>query len=168
VWKGPILDQHMHLDRENRFLKAISDFVQSGGTGIMLVHKPGFSGALPTDIDGYRFAYSETLGMANEVRDTHGVDVGVVLGPHPVAWEHQIEPLGLERSTELHIEAVGLALDHIEAGGQLPWRGRPPPLSRRRDDLDSRQRSATRDHVDGIRRWRGDTVACRGQRGEDM
>ena len=115
VWKGPIIDQHMHLDRENRFLEAISDFVQSGGTGIMLVHKPGFSGTLPTDIDGYRTAYSETLGMADEVRTTHGIDVGVVLGPHPVAWEHQIEPLGLERSTELHIEAVGLALDHIEA-----------------------------------------------------
>ena len=116
IWKGPILDQHMHLDREHRFLGAISDFVRSGGTGIMLVHKPMFSQALPTDIDGYRSAYSDTLSMADEVRATHGIDVGVVLGPHPVSWEHQIEPLGLERSTELHLEAVGLALDHIEAG----------------------------------------------------
>ena len=116
VWKGPILDQHMHLDRKNRFLEAISDFARSGGTGIMLVHKPGFSKSLPTDIDGYRSAYSETLEMADEVRATHSIDVGVVLGPHPVAWEHQIETLGLERSTELHLEAVGLALDYIEAG----------------------------------------------------
>ena len=115
-WTGPILDQHIHLDRSNRFLDAVAEFVGAGGTGIMLVHKPSFSSALPTDLDGYRAAYSETLGMAEEVRAAFGIGVGVVLGPHPVAWEHQIESLGLERATELHLEAVGLALDHIDAG----------------------------------------------------
>ena len=84
----------------------------------MLVHKPGFSSGLPIDLDGYRVAYSETLSMAEEARAS-GVNVGVVLGPHPVAWEHQIEPLGLARATELHLEAVGLALDHIEAGNAV-------------------------------------------------
>ncbi len=115
-WTGPILDQHIHLDRSNRFLDAIAEFVGAGGTGIMLVHKPGFSSDLPVDLDGYRAAYSETLGMAGEVRAAFGIGVGVVLGPHPVAWEHQIETLGLARATELHLEAVGLALDHIDAG----------------------------------------------------
>ena len=115
-WTGPILDQHIHLDRSNRFLDAVAEFVGAGGTGIMLVHKPSFSSALPTDLDGYRAAYSETLEMAEEARAAFGIGVGVVLGPHPVAWEHQTEPLGLERATELHLEAVGLALDHIDAG----------------------------------------------------
>ncbi len=115
-WTGPILDQHIHLDRSNRFLDAVAEFVGAGGTGIMLVHKPSFSSALPTDLDGYRAAYSETLEMAEETRAAFGIGVGVVLGPHPVAWEHQPEPLGLERATELHLEAVGLALDHIDAG----------------------------------------------------
>lgn len=116
-WTGPILDQHLHLDRSNRFLDAIAEFTRVGGTGIMLVHKPAFSAAaLPTDLDGYRAAYTNTLSMADEVRAEFGIDVGVVLGPHPVVWAHQIEPLGLERSSELHLEAVGLALEHIEAG----------------------------------------------------
>ena len=115
-WTGPILDQHIHLDRSNKFLDAVTEFVGAGGTGIMLVHKPGFSSALPADLDGYQAAYSDTLGMAEEVRAAFGIGVGVVLGPHPVAWEHQIEPLGLKRATELHLEAVGLALDHIDAG----------------------------------------------------
>ena len=115
-WTGPILDQHIHLDRSNRFLDAVAEFVGAGGTGIMLVHKPSFSSALPTDLDGYRAAYSDTLGMAEEVRAAFGIGVGTVLGPHPVAWEHQTESLGLERATELHLEAVGLALDHIDAG----------------------------------------------------
>ncbi len=115
-WTGPILDQHMHLDRSNRFLEAVSEFTLAGGTGIMLVHKPNFSSDLPTDLDGYRAAYSGTLSMAEEVRAAYGIEVGVVLGPHPVVWEHQIVPLGLKRATELHLEAVSLALDHIEAG----------------------------------------------------
>ena len=115
-WTGPILDQHIHLDRSNRFLDAVAEFVGAGGTGIMLVHKPSFSSALPTDLDSYRAAYSETLEMAEEARAAFGIGVGVVLGPHPVAWEHQTEPLGLERATERHLEAVGRALDHIDAG----------------------------------------------------
>ena len=48
-WKGPILDQHMHLDRNNRYLSAVSEFVNSGGTAINLVHKPNFSD-LPSTI----------------------------------------------------------------------------------------------------------------------
>ena len=43
-WVGPVVDQHIHLDRSNRYLSAIDEFVRVGGTGIMLVHKPGFSG----------------------------------------------------------------------------------------------------------------------------
>ena len=82
----------------------------------MLVHKPGFSSSLPTDMAEYRTAYAETLSMAEEVRNSVGLEVGVVLGPHPVVWEHQIHQLGLKASTELHLESVGLALEHIEAG----------------------------------------------------
>ena len=118
-WTGPILDQHMHLDRAGRFLSAAEEFSRAGGTGIMLVHKPSFSTSLPTDLDGYREAYSETLSMADEVRRVTGLEVGVVLGPHPVVWEHQIEPLGLSASTELHLEAVSLALDYIEEGNAI-------------------------------------------------
>ena len=67
-WIGPIIDQHMHLDRSNRFLDAISDFVYAGGTGVMLVHKPSFSRKLPQNLDGYRDAYLDTISMADEIR----------------------------------------------------------------------------------------------------
>ena len=115
-WTGPIVDQHIHLDRSGHFLSAAEEFSLAGGTGMMLVHKPAIRGNLPTDLDGYRSAYADTLSMAEEVRSSVGLEVGVVLGPHPVVWERQIESLGHEKSTELHLEAVGLALEHIEAG----------------------------------------------------
>ncbi len=115
-WAGPIFDQHMHLDRTNLFLNAVADFSKFGGTGIMLVHKPSFSQSLPTNLEGYRNAYSDTISMADEVRREFGLEVGVVLGPHPVAWEKQIPELGIEKSTELHLEAVSLALEYIDSG----------------------------------------------------
>ena len=115
-WVGPIVDQHMHLDRTNLFLDAVADFSSSGGTGIMLVHKPSFSHTLPVDLEGYREVYSDTVSMADEVRREFGLEVGVVLGPHPVAWEKQIPELGIEASSELHLEAVSLALEYIDSG----------------------------------------------------
>jgi len=115
-WVGPIVDQHMHLDRTNLFLDAVADFSSSGGTGIMLVHKPSFSHTLPIDLEGYREAYSDTISIADEVRTEFGLEVGVVLGPHPVAWEKQIPELGIEASSELHLEAVSLALEYIDSG----------------------------------------------------
>ena len=115
-WTGPVVDQHIHLDRSNRYLSAIEEFVRVGGTGIMLVHKPGFSGSLPIDREGYSEAYSETISMAEEIREKFAISVGVVLGPHPVAWERQISELGMDRASELHLESVDLALELIEQG----------------------------------------------------
>ena len=115
-WTGPVVDQHIHLDRSNRYLSAIEEFVRVGGTGIMLVHKPGFSGSLPIDREGYREVYSETISMAEEIREKFAISVGVVLGPHPVAWERQISELGMNRASELHLESVDLALELIEQG----------------------------------------------------
>ena len=82
----------------------------------MLVHKPEFSRSLPTDRQGYEKAYSETISMAEEIRRNFDLEVGVALGPHPVTWENQIANLGLKKSTELHLEAVSLALEHIDSG----------------------------------------------------
>ena len=42
-WHGEIMDQHIHLDRNNRYLDAINEFVKVGGTAINLVHKPDFN-----------------------------------------------------------------------------------------------------------------------------
>ena len=54
--------------------------------------------------------------MAEEIREKFAISVGVVLGPHPVAWERQISELGMDRASELHLESVDLALELIEQG----------------------------------------------------
>lgn len=115
LWHGEIMDQHIHLDRKNRYLDAINEFVKVGGTAINLVHKPDFNN-LPRKIEDYKIAYLNTIEMSNEVRNTFDIDVVVTLGPHPVSWERQIKSMGYEKSTDLHLGAVDLALEYISDG----------------------------------------------------
>ena len=119
-WTGPVTDSHFHLDREGRFLAAVSDFENSGGTDLILVHKPAFDrdgvSRLPTNLEGVKAAYIDTLDMAETVRRNTGVTVRVVLGPHPVTWAHQIESLGWDEASELHIGAVEMAFEMCSEG----------------------------------------------------
>ena len=112
-WTGPILDHHMHLDNTGMGVEAARTFKSAGGTSLILVHKPNFN-SLPKNKDDYRAAYSKTLDMAETVRKNTGINVGVILGPHPVSWERQIDEIGLDRSTELHLEAVSSALEFTQ------------------------------------------------------
>ena len=115
-WNGPIWDTHIHLDLEARGLSAAQDFANVGGTHICLVHKPSFLSGLPKTIDEVDQAYQQTLSLANQVRQKIGLDVRVVLGPHPVVWEKQIHTLGIEESTQLHLDSVELALNYCDEG----------------------------------------------------
>ena len=109
-WVGPIVDQHMHLDRTNLFLDAVADFSSSGGTGIMLVHKLIFT-HLPIDLEGYREAYSHNI---HSRRGSYRIRIRSWSCPRPSSCSMgEADPeLGIEASSELHLEAVSLALEY--------------------------------------------------------
>jgi TatD-related deoxyribonuclease len=115
-WTGPIWDTHLHLDPNGRGIAAAQDFANAGGTHLCLVHKPGFPSRLPNSIDAVKDAYVETLELARGVRREVGIDVRVILGPHPVVWEKQIHTLGLDVATQLHLDSVALALEFCAEG----------------------------------------------------
>ena len=115
-WTGPIWDTHLHLDINGRGLAAAQDFANAGGTHLCFVHKPGFPSNLPESLDAVKQAYIGTLDMADAVRREVGIDVRVILGPHPVVWEKQIHTLGMETATQLHIDSVALALEYCAEG----------------------------------------------------
>lgn len=112
AWTGPIWDTHMHLDVNGRGVAAAQDFANAGGTHLCLVHKP----AMPTNLSEMKLHYEATLKMAEAVRKEVGLDVRVVLGPHPVIWEKQVHTMGFEAAGELHIASCQLALDLIAEG----------------------------------------------------
>ena len=115
-WTGSIWDTHLHLDRTGRFIDAALDFARTGGSHMCLVHKPGFGEDLPTSIEEVRSSYQNTLEIAEIVRRKCNIDVRVILGPHPVVWEHQSRKLGFEKAGELHIDSVEIALAHCAEG----------------------------------------------------
>ena len=115
-WNGPIWDTHLHLDLEARGISAAQDFSNAGGTHICLVHKPSFPSRLPQSIEQVDQAYRKTLDLAAMVRERIEIDVRVILGPHPVVWEKQIHTLGMEGSSQLHLDSVELALNYCAEG----------------------------------------------------
>ena len=112
-WKGPILDNHFHLDKSGRYLDAALDFKRAGGTDLVLVHKPDFNN-LPLNKDQIRSSYEGTIQIANSVRIEHELNVRVVLGPHPAAWFHQSAELGHEMAGELHLSSVEMAIEFCD------------------------------------------------------
>jgi len=87
-----------------------------------LVHCPDFSSP-PTHIDEHRSTYADTIAMADEVRDHHGLNVRVVLGPHPAAFAHQFiqwieedKEGGAERACENYRDSIDAALEFLHEG----------------------------------------------------
>ena len=121
-WTGPILDNHFHLNRNGRFLEAARDFKHAGGTDLVLVHCPDFSGP-PTTKKGHTETYADTVKMAEEVRKEIGLGVRVVLGPHPAAFAHQFSAWieesgeqGAERAMENYRNSIDAALAFVHEG----------------------------------------------------
>jgi TatD-related deoxyribonuclease len=112
-WKGPILDDHFHLNRNGRFLEAAKDFQNAGGTNLVLVHCPDFASP-PTTRAGHKSSYQNTIEMAQEVREL-GLGVRVILGPHPAAFAHQFDSLG-ERAEENYWDSIETALEFVHEG----------------------------------------------------
>ena len=77
LWKGPILDNHFHLNRKGRFLDAAKDFKNVGGTHLVLVHCPDFASP-PTSLKEHRDTYADTIAMAQEVRTEHDLHLSLI------------------------------------------------------------------------------------------
>ena len=112
-WKGPILDDHFHLNRNGRFLDAVKDFKRVGGTDLVLVHCPDFSNP-PTTREGHKQTYADTISMSEQVRELD-IGVRVILGPHPAAFAHQFETLQ-DRAEENYWDSIETALEYVHEG----------------------------------------------------
>jgi TatD-related deoxyribonuclease len=138
------VDNHFHLNRKGLFLQAAGEFKRAGGTDLVLVHCPDFQSP-PTSRSGHFDTYNDTVAMAAEVREAHGLGVRVVLGPHPAAFAHQFEAwldedgeAGAERAMANYRDSIDAAMELIHEGkahavGEV---GRPHwPVSDRSWDL---------------------------------
>jgi len=77
-----LFDNHLHLRRDGRFLDAVREFSNAGGTHFILCQYP--MPVLVMREKSYKSCYQETLQMAEEIRAVVGISVFVVVGPYPV------------------------------------------------------------------------------------
>jgi len=77
-----LFDNHLHLRRDGRFLDAVREFLNAGGTHFILCQYP--MPFLVMSEKSYKSCYQETLQMAEEIRAVVGISVFVAVGPYPV------------------------------------------------------------------------------------
>lgn len=97
-------DNHLHLRRDGRFLDAMREFKDAGGTHVVLCQYPMPEVVLKEK--SYQSCYQETLHMAEEIRTAVGITVFVVVGPYPVDMLPLREKFG--RETALTIMKKGM------------------------------------------------------------
>ena len=118
-----ITDNHFHLDPNGQKEKAVKEFLRSGGTRLVLVHKPYASWK---KIEQFKEQVEITLKLAEKARQV-GAKVAVIASPHPVQLIKLLDIFDASKASELYLEAVDYCTtlvteNHIVGLGEL---GRP-------------------------------------------
>lgn len=111
----PAYDNHVHLRPDGRGKQAVKEFRDAGGTGMTLVNLP-YEHIPVCTAEDIAESYRVTLHMAEEARSVPGVHVNVALGPYPVLLLHLSERYGLQNAEDIMMEAVNMAVDHVQKG----------------------------------------------------
>jgi TatD-related deoxyribonuclease len=82
----PVLDNHLHLDRDTgEGLAAVRDFSNAGGTHMMIVNQPSWKfGIDPEDGEDFHPVFEETIAIASAASEVLTGTAWPVLGVHPV------------------------------------------------------------------------------------
>ena len=97
-----ITDNHFHLDPDGRKELAVKDFLNAGGTRLVLVHKPY---KVWKKIEDFKKQVKTTLALASKAREA-GAKVAVVAAPHPVTLVKLLDSNSFSEVSELYLEAV--------------------------------------------------------------
>tara|TARA_B100001250_G_C19804434_1_gene792601 strand:- start:432 stop:1250 length:819 start_codon:yes stop_codon:yes gene_type:complete len=97
-----ITDNHFHLDPEGKKETAVQDFLNSGGTRLVLVHKPY---APWEKLDDFKEQVKTTLKLSDKARAV-GAKVATIASPHPVQLVKLLDKFDFQKASELYLEAV--------------------------------------------------------------
>jgi TatD-related deoxyribonuclease len=99
-----IFDNHLHLRRDGRFLDAVKEFKNAGGTHFVLCQLPMTHLVLKNR--SYNQCYKKTLQMAEEIRSNIQIGVFVTVGPYPVDYLKLLEKF--DKKTSIDIMKKGI------------------------------------------------------------
>lgn len=137
----PVWDNHFHMDPSGRGVEAVKEFERSGGTHLMLVHKPY---ALNRTLDDHARAFQTTLAQAAKARAETAVKVFVAISPHPAEFTELLKVgVPLDEASAIHRAALDLAQRHVRDGdavamsevGRPHWRPVDEPIMAAANEL---------------------------------
>lgn len=114
MYRGPILDNHFHVQPTGRFLDAVRAFHAAGGTHVTLIPIPGATDK--TDRADWRAFFEEHLRLADVVEQETPVRVVRALGPYPVEFVRMAGARGIERAGEAFRAGYDAAAELLAEG----------------------------------------------------
>ncbi|NIC00179.1 TatD family hydrolase [Halobacterium sp. R2-5] len=125
----PVLDDHLHLDAENRGIDAVEDFVHLGGTHLLVVNKPSWHlGVEPDTGEEFRPVFEETLRLVEEASEVLPGRAWPVLGVHPGLISRLVDDRGFSpgEARELMRAGIDTAAEYASDGRAVALKsGRP-------------------------------------------
>lgn len=106
----PVLDNHLHLDAENRGIDAVTEFSRTGGTHLLVVNKPSWHvlGELPTTQEDFRSVFEETIRLVHAATAELRGRAWPVLGVHPALVSRLVDDAGYEPAAARELMMAGL------------------------------------------------------------
>lgn len=137
-------DNHFHLDPAGPWEASVKDFLRSGGTHVMLVHKPYHEGAgINRSVADHERQFGITLGMAQKARAL-GLVVHVAIAPHPAEFTNLLNAgVPMDEAEAIHRGAQEAAARLVREGqavamaevGRPHWRPVPDDVMARANAL---------------------------------
>ena len=126
----PVLDNHMHLDPDAaRGMDAVDDFVQLGGTHLLVVNKPSWHlGVESTDPEDFRSVFETTIDIVADATERLPGRAWPILGVHPGLISRLIEDRGCspDEAADLMQRVLDIAAEYVEDSDALALKsGRP-------------------------------------------
>jgi TatD-related deoxyribonuclease len=102
----------MHLREEGRFLEAVKDFKNAGGTHFVLCQLPMVDKVIINR--NYKKNYEITLKMADKIRSEINIGIFITLAPYPVDYIKLKKKFGRLKAIEIMNKGIDLAIKFCE------------------------------------------------------
>lgn len=126
----PVLDNHIHLDPDRgRGMEAVEDFVQLGGTHLLVVNKPSWQlGVEVSDGPDFQVVFETTLDIVRQATVILPGQAWAVLGVHPTLISRLVDERAVAPAEAAELMCAGLevAATYVTEGRALALKsGRP-------------------------------------------
>ena len=129
-WSGPIVDNHCHLGGpQGRGIEAVEDFVEAGGTHLIVINKPSWSFGVEVETGrDFRHGFEATCAMATEASTILPGKAWAILGVHPALISRLVDDRGMSVAAagDLMREGITVAAEYVRDGRAIGLKsGRP-------------------------------------------